>query len=303
MPRFEKFLPSKETAPVDRVARRALKLRLRAVAWFLERTEVGEPENVHQLRIWTRRSAAALDLFAPCLPDRRRRKMKKELRKLRRCAGRVRDCDVLLARLRADEDWRALPDVARAVKRERRGARRELKRLRAKLLKRDRFVHRSESLLAAIAWPKRHSSRATPPFGPWCRRQLAPLVADFLRQSEGHLDDSALHRFRLAVKRLRYALELAFAALPAAAHRVHYEELTDLQDRLGEVCDRMAAVRQLEDWIQAEKQTAPRRTLRQLLAEERVLLDKTRAKFLRWWTPTRSQRLKKRCRSLEVSPA
>jgi CHAD domain-containing protein len=124
-----------------------------------------------------------------------------------------------------------------------------------------------------------------------------------LRQCErGQANDGALHRFRLTAKRLRYAMELVRSAFPAAAHRLLYDELIDLQDRLGEVCDRMAAVQQLEHWTETEKRLAPRRTLRRLLAEERLQLKKARAKFLRWWTPTRRQRLKQRCQLLHGPP-
>src|SRR4029453_17422832 len=102
MPRFNKWLTRvKPEAPVDRVAKQALAARLRAVEHYLSEAVAGkgEAEAIHQLRIWTRRSAAALRLFATAVPEELRKWMKKKLRQIRRTAGEVRDCDVHLERL------------------------------------------------------------------------------------------------------------------------------------------------------------------------------------------------------------
>ena len=113
MPRFNKWLTGKlADVPVDRVAKKALQARLRAVNWYLDAVKSDEAEPVHQLRIWTRRSAAALDLFAPTIPPRRRRWLKRKLRKIRRTAGRVRDLDVLLARQAAEDPSRRLESIS-----------------------------------------------------------------------------------------------------------------------------------------------------------------------------------------------
>src|SRR5262245_24344658 len=97
MPRFAKWLIDVAPgAPVDQVARKALTTRLRAVAWYLDAAIGGEDESeaIHQLRIWTRRADAALRLFAPALPDRTARRLRRLLRTIRRKAGAVRDCEI-----------------------------------------------------------------------------------------------------------------------------------------------------------------------------------------------------------------
>src|SRR5262245_11530452 len=106
MPRFQKWLIAVEpTAPTDEVARLALAERLLAVAHFLDKSigDTDEAEAIHQLRVWTRRAASALELFDAALPDSRRKRMKKTLRKMRRRAGAVRDCDIHLERLQHEE--------------------------------------------------------------------------------------------------------------------------------------------------------------------------------------------------------
>src|SRR3954468_7714982 len=131
MPRFEKWLTAATPdAPADSVARIALAERLVAVRYFLDKALGGsdEAEQVHQLRVWTRRASAALRLFEPALPRSQARRMKKLLRRLRRAAGAIRDCDIHLQRLRREQA--AVPKrVIRELTRQRRQARQKLKKL------------------------------------------------------------------------------------------------------------------------------------------------------------------------------
>ena len=59
-----------------------------------------DPENVHQLRVATRRADAALRIFRCCLPGKTYRSARARLRTIRRAAGAARDWDVLLIELR-----------------------------------------------------------------------------------------------------------------------------------------------------------------------------------------------------------
>jgi CHAD domain-containing protein len=296
MPRFDKWLSAiPASATVDQVARRALGVRLRAVAHFLDAAVGGQDENegIHQLRIWTRRAAAALRLFRPALPAGRRRRMKQLLRKLRRRAGAVRDADVHLTRLQAE--GRDGPQrVIALLKDDRRHARRKLRRLRGKLRKEDHFAALIERLLDHVAWPKRHSSRTPPPFAPWCREELAPLGARYFELAEADLqDDAALHELRIAGKRLRYLLELSVAALKPQPARLLEKELSEAQDRLGEICDFLAAIGHLQEWIATAKKHKQARKLHALLAGEQHRQAAARKALLRWWTPARRARLQR----------
>src|SRR6267142_160044 len=237
MPRFQKWLIGVEPdAPADDVARGALAERLLAVSHFLDKSIGGsdEAEAIHQLRVWTRRAAAALKLFEPALPNSQRKRMTKTLRRLRRRGGAVRDCDVHLERLK--NEHADVPErVLGALKKQRRQARERLKAPRRRLRKDDRFQLQIERLLEAVAWPKRHSSREAPPFASFCRQQLKPLAAEFFKLADADLrDEETLHALRIAGKRLRYALELAPAVMPARIHHQLYESLDEVQDRLGE---------------------------------------------------------------------
>jgi len=287
---------------VPRAARKALKLRLRVVMELLgdaakvtgKRDE--DAEAVHQLRIWSRRSAAALRLFGEVLPRRTAKWLKRKLKEIRRTAGEARDCDVLAERIDGGE-LPGLEPTAAHLRRRRRRAEKEMAALHKSLVKSGKFERKADKLLEKLARRekqnrgRRKGKGKAPQFGPWCRAQLGPLCDDFLRAAEADLSrDAHLHALRIAGKRLRYALELSPAALPAGVHRRLYDELTDLQDRLGEVCDRIAAVGRLEDW-QREAKGQARGRLQTSLQHERAQLATGRQRFLRWWSVKRRKSL------------
>jgi CHAD domain-containing protein len=220
--------------------------------------------------------------------------MQKTLRKLRRLAGDVRDCDVYLDRLET-AGARPPKSILKGLRQERRAAGKQLKARRRQLQRKDRFDKQVEELLAGIAWPKRHSSREAPPFGFWCRHQIAPLGERLLALAALNLTpDRRLHEFRLAAKRLRYALELAGPAISPRPQQSLYEELSVLQDRLGEVCDHLAAASRLRGWLEESKRAVDERKLSELLTEEERSLTTCRRQFLRWWSPARCARLKQK---------
>lgn len=294
MPRFEKWLTTATAdSPADSVARAALAERLLAVCHFLDRALGGaeEAEGIHQLRVWTRRASAALKLFEPAVPDSQRKRMKKSLRKLRRTAGRIRDCDIHLHRLKREEA--KIPKrVIRELKRERQEARQKLNKLRRHLQKNGRLQQLIERLLEKIGWPKRHSSREPPPFGSFCLEQLRPLGEDFFKLSGAELsNDKALHALRIAGKRLRYALELAPAALPPRAHRQLCDRLNEVQDRLGEICDQLTAIDRVRECSSESKKKSHQERLGKLAERERRQLEKLRAKLIRWW-PSQCRQLR-----------
>src|SRR5437763_965344 len=85
--------------PLGEAAREVLAVRLGVVAECLPPAvggADGDPEHVHRLRVATRRAAAALRIFADCLPGKARKATRRRLRAVRRAAGEARDWDVFL---------------------------------------------------------------------------------------------------------------------------------------------------------------------------------------------------------------
>src|SRR6516225_12407109 len=85
--------------PLPDAARRVLAVRLEVVRDYLPRALhhwEKDPENVHQLRVGTRRAGAAVEIFADCLTEKAYRRARRKLRRIRRAAGEARDWDVFL---------------------------------------------------------------------------------------------------------------------------------------------------------------------------------------------------------------
>jgi CHAD domain-containing protein len=300
MPRFDKWLgPLGPDAPVSRAARQALEVRLAAVEHFFGRAAKqpksgrADAEAIHQLRIWTRRAAAALRLFRDLLPTRQARWLKKKLQQVRRTAGMARDCDVLLARLPTHSS-QSLASLTHQVQARRRAALRDLARLHRRLIAGRRLPRRRHKLLAKADRDWADKKLAKAPFGPWYRAQIRPLTDEFFCLAAADPATSAtLHQLRIAGKRLRYALELAAGSIPSATRNKLYDGLTDLQDRLGEVCDHLAGVDRLKQWIAETDDRGVRRHLRAALGKEQQELVERRKRFLRWWTARRRAALKR----------
>ena len=301
MPRLEKWLTAVgPDAPPARAARKALAVRIAAVEHFLKQAgQVSgqaddDAEAVHQLRIWTRRATAALRLFAEVLPRRTAKWLKRKLRSIRHTAGEARDCDVLAEQVESG-DLPGLAPTAVHLRVRRKRAEKELARLYKSLVRGKRFGRKSDKLLEKIARREKfRKSQRQPAFGPWCRQQLRPLAEAFFELAAGDLSkDAQLHKLRLAGKRLRYALELAPAALPATTHRRLYDELSDLQDRLGQVCDQIVAAGRLKEWHDEAREENVRKELRVAQGQQRKQLAASKQRFLRWWSPKRREALKK----------
>lgn len=94
--------------------------------------DLGDPERVHDMRVATRRLRAALEVFEPCFPAKRRRKALRGTKALADALGARRDADVeigLLEGVAAELDGRdreAAERVLAGVRAERLRANEEL---------------------------------------------------------------------------------------------------------------------------------------------------------------------------------
>ena len=94
MGRNSKWIEGRPDDSARQIARRAIEGRLERMWHYLElavRAPRDETENVHQLRVFSRRATAAMDIFAAWLPRRRGQSMRKRLKSVRRAAGAARD--------------------------------------------------------------------------------------------------------------------------------------------------------------------------------------------------------------------
>jgi len=179
-----------------------------------------QPKNVHQFRTHTRRLEAVLEEVAPEF-GRNEKKLLKQLARLRRKAGRVRDLDVQVAALRSLK----IPHDA--------GRKTQL--LRTLVETRSKREQKLAKALdsATVRELKRRLKRAAADLR--IPDNVEPLVLAtrmFARvnHTQSPLTEKILHGYRIAGKRVRYVAELA-GNVPEAQRML--ETLKVMQDALG----------------------------------------------------------------------
>lgn len=267
-------------------ARVTLKTRLAAVPHFLRLAAKhfdDTSEHVHQLRVSTRRSLAALRMYEAVLPKQDAKWFRKRLHQIRKAAGEARDLDVFLQRY---EPHRGPDQVKflRGLKRRRRKAQRPIVKLHKQLISKHRFERRSLRLLNGIGCD---CSPCEEPLGDWARSRIANATDKFFKAAPTHSPPSfqELHRFRIQGKELRYAMELFSELLPSELRTPLYRRLTRVQDRLGKLCDHASACQQLSKWRNEDSSGRKADYLRKLEGQEQIAVHKSIKKFVKWWTP------------------
>lgn len=227
--------PADPDRPVGEVVSRALLVDLARMVAHEPGTRTGEdPEELHQMRVATRRLRSTLRTFRPVLDREWADGLRDRLRDLAGALGEVRDLDVRLARLDAEVVEGAaaagLAEVRAHVAADRAAAR---ERLVAVM---DRPDHQAllTDLLAAARSP-RCTDPATPA-GP----ALTPLVRKAWKRARAAVDDAPPHEVRIALKRLRYAAEAAEPAVGKRARKIAKAAAAG-QEVLGEYQDAAVA--------------------------------------------------------------
>ena len=223
-------------------------------------TRLGEdPEELHDMRVATRRTRAALSLFEDVLPVRGRH-VRTELGWLADALGTVRDLDVQLERVEEwtsdviDEDRAALTDLAALLSRQRQEARRTL----LACLDSARYERLAAGFTVMLRQgPSRRSpaARATAASvvpGLIAARHRSATKAARRAQRSGDADD--FHSTRIRVKRLRYALEFVSEIYDKRTAK-YVRHVVRLQDALGLMQDARVAAARLHDLATAQGST------------------------------------------------
>ena len=299
MGRNNKWIESQPDDSVACIGRRALGARLQRMSHYLRlavRRSETEIENVHQLRVFSRRAAAALEIFEDWLPTRRGRWIAKQVKKVRRAAGEARDLDVLLMRWtdRASQMPAAQSDLLIGHVRDmRREAQRPIRKIRKKL-RRKRFDGQVDKFL------KRLRNRAgEDPCGERflcvARVALSQLVVPYLAAGDGELNDvEALHAFRIQGKQVRYAMEIFAGAFDAEFRTEVYPLVVALQERLGAINDHVTAGAYLIQWHGETEDASLQEAFGTARLHEQQALALARQEFLAWWTSERRAELRGR---------
>jgi CHAD domain-containing protein len=262
-----KAVPAKELSaemPSGMAAARILEAKLQEMEAFAEPALAGDVDGVHDLRVAAKRLREALRLFRPVLPKRRGRELTALVDRLNDSLGAVRDRDVLAGHAQTirEQAPEAETFIARLLEvwAEERAARlaefadgwgepgdtipirrrREVKPGDTIPIRRRRGLgHVPERLgeLVADTRKRRGPANELP-----LDRFAYLAVGVRLQRVKSHLDEggpqdapAVLHRLRILVKRLKYAIEPFLPALPALEGP--YGPVANVQESLGLVHD------------------------------------------------------------------
>jgi CHAD domain-containing protein len=208
---------------------------LAAAGAAARRASVG---NVHALRICTRRLRAALGLCNGSVAPELLRRARRPLRRPFRRAGRLRDLHVagrVIAR--HGQGFASAATALAVIARERRH---RARRLRAALGENriERIADRLGAVTAALQASARAPAAAQGTAGRMAR-QLRGLEAGLALAATAATRNPApepLHQARIALKRLRYSLELA-EGVPGLPALPEARALRPLQRQLGKAAD------------------------------------------------------------------
>jgi CHAD domain-containing protein len=285
------------TAATGEVVRRAL---ARSVAQLL-RHDPGvrrgdDPEDVHQLRVATRRLRSDLRTFAPLLNEGWVDDLRSGLAWLGALVGAVRDADVLTGRLQAQ--LRALPDseaASGAALIARLAAERDAARSAMMAgLRSPRYEVLVEQLVRAAREPQLSEDGARTAAAP--ARDLLPTLVHRrwrrLAAAAGALgdepSDQALHRVRILAKRCRYAAE---AAAPVVGRRMgrFAAAIEEVQDLLGSHQDAVVA----EAWLRAAATPDDALAAGELIVMQRLERDRLRDAWPATWAAASAPKLRR----------
>lgn len=281
--------------PAVDAARLVLEVRLQAAACRLSQAahQADEDvEHVHQLRVATRRAAAALRIFADLAPGKPHRRMRRKLRQLRRGAGDARDWDAFLLdlvarRARSATPQRAGLDFLIGFAHGRRVAAQAALVDAAEDLS-GSFQEASADLIANLRVPD-EGNRA-PTLRDLALPQLSTLMRDLDGAAVSDLTDYGnLHQVRIVGKRLRYAMEIFESCFGKKFRDEHYVAIEEMQEILGLANDSVVAAQHLEalrtrlEKVQPSDWPRYRRGLEALLRFHHERLPRQRAAFERWW--------------------
>ena len=218
------------------------------LSWREAALDWADPEGVHSMRVASRRLRSALRDFMPYVRKRRLAPVLKPLRQLARALGDVRDHDVAILGLEEiqkhapRETSAALTELIETRKAIREEARKELEavitteELQALQLE---FLARVDEATASSERKSKQTDEPRVTFADMSRAVLLARLKEFEKLSNAlfrPLDGDALHEMRIAVKRLRYAIELFQPCWPRAI-ATHAKRAARIQTTLGDIHD------------------------------------------------------------------
>src|SRR5262245_20785328 len=189
-------------------------------------------DKIHKLRTNVRRYEAALAALHRST-DKKQKKLLKDLSKVRRSAGKIRDMDVLISKvatLEMEEEQDCLVRLLEALEAKRT---KHLKKLNTLVEEKGarlcRQLNRESAKVARVLGPSTNGSAHT---GPQMATEAASQALRLTRmlKAPAHLSRRNLHPYRLRVRELAYLLQMA----DSVDQQKYVKKLLNLKDIIGE---------------------------------------------------------------------
>lgn len=254
-----------DTPPLS-CARQLILERAREMIRFEEGTRAGDDiEALHDMRVWSRRLREALEIFAFCFPPKIYDKLYERVRQVTKTLGQARNADVAVeffaahhAQAQELTERFALEDLLRRLVKEQRRERERMKERLDKKVKAGALPAVIEVAFAKVARTPGFRRRGPRTVFRLARALLLTRLQEVFKIRAailGENDVEGLHNLRIAVKKLRYALEiLGFAIGESAAENLSF--FKKLQTVLGDLHDRDVFLEVVKERYETlEKQT------------------------------------------------
>jgi triphosphatase len=194
-----------------------------------------DPKALHQARVAMRRLRTAFSLFRPAIRQATLEPLRVELREFLTPFGKARNLDVFLDNRGDQLGWR---DRRKLISARADTYDQVIDTLNAQR-SRDMFLDLVE-WTASGDWRK---AAASAPIGEFGGRQLDAVWQKVKRKGSrlSDLEEHQLHRLRINVKKLRYAVDFLAPLYPKKRVRRFASSLEDMQDCLGLIHDDMVS--------------------------------------------------------------
>ncbi len=208
-----------------------------------------EPEAIHDLRVSSRRLQQALRVILPKPKPPKSKKVIRVLRQVRQALGPCRNLDVNIALIKEKRKHAGAALVQHAWE----AVQTELDGRRGPAIKRARPSIAQHDVFAFIAWTKsliKGAGGDTDPVEILDKAAAQSINGweDAFMSAYEHRDETHLHEFRIASKRLRYRAEL-LADLGQAKAKPLVAALKELQSMLGDWHDRWVLLQYVAEFI------------------------------------------------------
>jgi CHAD domain-containing protein len=204
-------------------------------------TYARDSECIHRMRVASRRLRNALDLFWDCLPGKKAKAWRDEIRKVTHALGNARDLDIQIAELTdLYQDWldaKYKPGYNRLLlrlKQKRTKAQKKVNKTIFKLEESEALAKLSERLEKHLA-DSEEVDLAAPKLAEKALDAIEDTLDEFLNYEEivsQPENGDKLHAMRIAGKHLRYTMEV-FAPIYAGELQPYIIVMKEIQDQLG----------------------------------------------------------------------